>query len=355
MASDTLVSMFSGQFYAIISAVLFGISPALSKLVIGTMSPALLAGLLYLGSGIGLQFLLALQHKNLLQELRQLSRRHRLKLAGAIIFGGILAPLCLAYGIKYGTASEVSLLLNLETVATTVIAWLLFKEHVGSHVWAGKALILFGAAIITLRTGETFAFSIPGLLVILACFLWGMDNNLTRDVEELSAPVLACVKGLAAGVFNTLLALTLFPTGASVFQTTGCLTIGAMSYGLSLVLFIEALRRIGSARTSTLFAIGPYAGTILSVFLLGEHPPPSFWLAALIMLAGTGFLYREFHAHVHNHLELSHRHAHVHDEHHRHVHEGLSVGEEPHDHFHTHELLTHYHVHWPDIHHRHIH
>lgn len=347
--------MFSGQFYAIISAVLFGISPALCKLAIGNMPPALLAGLLYLGSGIGLQVLLFSRNKNLLQELRQLSRQHRLKLVGAIIFGGILAPLCLAYGIKYGTASEVSLLLNLETVATTVIAWLLFKEHVGLHVWAGKALILFGAAIITLRTGETFAFSIPGLLVILACFLWGMDNNLTRDIEELSATVLACAKGLGAGVFNTLLALALFPAQATAFQASGCLLIGAMSYGMSLVLFIEALRRIGSARTSTLFAIGPYAGTFLSVFLLGERPPPAFWLAALVMLAGTVFLYREFHAHVHNHGEFSHRHAHVHDEHHRHGHEGLPVGEEPHDHFHTHERLIHYHVHWPDIHHRHVH
>ncbi len=347
--------MLSGRLLAILSAFLFGISPVLCKLLTGGMPPALLAGLLYLGSGIGLGIFLLFKRENPLDELLRLSKPYRLKLLGAIISGGVLAPLFLAYGIKYGSASEVSLLLNLETVATTVIAWIFFREHVGTEVWAGKALVLAGAVMITVRAEEGLTLSVPGLLIMGACVLWGVDNNLTRDVEELSSAVLASVKGLVAGVFNTMAAVFLFHAGAAVFQVSGALLTGAMSFGISLVLFVEALRRIGSARTGTLFAAGPFFGALLSVFLLGERPPAAFWFAALTMLAGIGLLYRESHAHLHDHIVQSHRHKHVHDEHHRHIHEGLAVGEEPHDHFHTHEQLTHCHVHWPDMHHRHGH
>ncbi len=347
--------MLPGQMLAILSAILFGISPALCKLVTGDMPPPLLAGLLYLGSGIGLGVFVLFKGERPLEELRHLAKPNRLRLLGAVISGGILAPLFLAYGIKQGSASEVSLLLNLETVATTVIARLAFREHVGPHVWAGKVLVLAGAVMLTVRVDGGVTLSAPGLMILAACVLWGMDNNLTRDVEEISSTLLACVKGLVAGVFNTITALVLFPAGASAFQVSGALLTGVMSFGISLVLFVEALRRIGSARTGTLFAVGPFFGALLSVLLFAERPPAAFWIAALTMLAGIGLLYRESHAHLHDHIVQSHRHRHVHDEHHGHIHEGLADGEEPHDHFHTHEQLTHCHVHWPDLHHRHGH
>jgi len=345
--------MYSGQFLAIISAALFGVSPVLCKLVIGEMSPALLAGLLYLGSGIGLLILLLFQGKNPVAELRRLPSNRRLALFGSVISGGIVAPLFLAYGIKLGTASEVSILLNFETVATTLIAWLLFKEQVGARVWGGKACILLGSFMVILKSEGAFAFSVAGLLIILACCFWGIDNNLTRDIEEMPATVLASIKGLCAGVFNIMLALT-FSTGtATVHQVLGSLLVGAMSYGVSLVCFIEALRRIGSARTSTFFAVGPFIGTLLAVLVLGERPPMVFWLAALCMLAGILFLYREMHRHLHTHTMLSHSHAHIHDEHHQHEHTDSST--EPHEHHHIHKPVVHSHVHWPDIHHRHQH
>ncbi len=346
--------MLSGQFLAIISALLFGVSPLLCKMVIGGMPPALLAGLLYLGAGAGLQILLFFQGKNSIAELKRLSPKGRLALVGSIISGGIVAPLLLVYGIKFGTASEVSLLLNFETVATTLIAWLVFKEHVGPALWGSKALILFGAAIVVVKTEGALDFSSAGLLVVLACVFWGIDNNLTRNIEELSAPVLASIKGFGAGIFNTLMAL-IFSTGtATVSQVTGSLLIGAMSYGMSLVLFVEALRRIGSARTGTLFAIGPFAGTVLSVIILGERPPMAYWYAAALMLAGIGLLYREMHGHVHVHEPLSHRHLHMHDEHHLHEHDEGN-GAEPHEHLHRHAPVTHAHAHRPDLHHRHGH
>jgi drug/metabolite transporter (DMT)-like permease len=339
---------------AILSAVLFGISPVACKAIVGQMPSSLLAGLLYLGSGIGLTGVVFHQKSEVYDILRVLSWRQKAILAGVILSGGVAAPLFLAYGISHGTAAEVSLLLNFETVATTLLAWLIFHEHVGYRVWVGKFFII-GASILVVFTGSgSIQLSIPGLSVLAACLLWGVDNNLTRELESLPASLLACLKGWSAGLFNILLSLLLFRSQVTPFQVSGALVIGALSYGASLVLFIQALREIGSARTSTWFASGPFIGTILSVLVLGERPPGEYWLAALVMLSGMFFLYGERHRHVHRHEPLAHSHPHVHDEHHLHEH-GEGKNEGKHEHFHEHEPLTHAHVHWPDIHHRHIH
>jgi drug/metabolite transporter (DMT)-like permease len=346
--------MLSGQFLAILSAALFGVSPVLCKMLIGEMSPALLAGLLYLGSGIGLQLFLLITGRNSIEELGRISSQSRSKLLGALLSGGIIAPLCLTYGIKYGTASEVTLLLNLETVSTTLISWMVFKEYIGPRVWTGKLFILVAAAFIILQNEGKLSLSLPGMLVVIACIFWGIDNNLTRDIEELPSTTLALFKGLGAGIFNIILALLFTAGSANAFQTGGALAIGALSYGLSLVLFVEALRRIGAARTTSFFSVGPFIGTLLSIAVLGESPPASYWIAASLMLGGIFLLYREKHGHLHSHDPVSHRHGHIHDEHHSHNHTGdNSRGR--HDHPHSHEPLTHIHGHWPDIHHRHGH
>lgn len=345
-----------GPLLATLSAVLFGISPVLCKMVIGEMSPVLLAGLLYLGSGIGLSFVLARQRINIFKEARSISRLHRFKLLGAVLAGGVIAPLCLVYGIKYGRASEVALLLNLETVATTIIAWLVFKEQVSRHVWVGKVLIVLAAAIIILKSSEGLAFSASGILVVLACIFWGVDNNLTRDVDELPATALAAIKGYGAGLFNITLAAIIGFGTVDIHQAGGTLLIGAFSYGASLVLFIGALRRIGSARSSTYFAIGPFIGVLSSLILLNEKPPPFFWIAAALMIVGVLCLYKERHEHSHIHESVTHRHQHTRgsDDHHHHQH-SAEDDTEPHDHYHVHERVTHTHVHWPDTHHRHGH
>lgn len=339
---------------AILSAILFGISPVACKAIVGQMPPALLAGLLYLGSGLGLTGVVFHQRSDVRGILGALSWRQKAVLAGAILSGGVAAPLFLAYGIRQGTATEVSLLLNFETVATTLLAWLIFHEHVGSRVWIGK-LFIIGASILVVLTGSgSVHLSVPGLAVLAACLLWGVDNNLTRELESIPASLLACIKGWSAGSFNILLSFLLFRGEPTAVQVSGTLLIGALSYGASLVLFIRSLREIGSARTSTWFASGPFIGTILSVIVLGERPPGEYWVAALVMLSGMFFLYGEAHRHVHRHEPLAHSHPHVHDEHHLHEH-GEGEGEGGHEHFHEHEPLTHAHVHWPDIHHRHVH
>ena len=318
------------------------------------MPSSLLAGLLYLGSGLGLTGAVLYQKTPVYDILGSLSRRQWAYMAGTIVSGGVAAPLFLAYGIRAGTASEVSLLLNFETVATTLLAWMVFHEQIGYRVWIGK-LAIIGASILVLFTGGSeLQLSIPGLSVLAACLLWGIDNNLTRELESIPAPLLACMKGWSAGIFNVALSLVLFKIQVTAAQVSGTLAIGALSYGASLVLFIHALREIGSARTSTWFASGPFIGTVLSVLILGERPPGEYWLAALVMLSGMFFLYGEAHRHLHQHERITHAHPHDHDEHHQHAHDdGDLIGK--HNHLHTHEPIKHAHVHWPDIHHRHSH
>jgi drug/metabolite transporter (DMT)-like permease len=343
-----------GLYSAIISAILFGMSPVACKAIVGQMPSSLLAGLLYLGSASGLTGVVIRQTNKDFDILRSLSIKQWANLAGVILSGGILAPLCLAYGIRNGTASEVSLLLNFESVATTLIAWMIFHEFIGYRVWIGKVLIIGASIVVVLTDSNGVRLSISGLSVLTACILWGIDNNLTRELEILPASLLACMKGWIAGTFNVLLFFVLFRSPVTTFQVSGTLIIGALSYGASLVLFIHALRQIGAARTSTWFASGPFIGTILSVVVLGERPPNQYWLAALVMLSGMFLLYWEVHRHAHRHEGLAHSHPHEHDEHHWHEHD-VEDCKGSHDHFHEHKPITHSHSHWPDIHHRHIH
>lgn len=343
-----------GLYSAILSAILFGLSPVACKAIVGQMPSSLLAGLLYLGSGLGLTGVVLRQKLPAYDILNSLSRRQQVNLTGAILSGGVAAPLFLAYSIRAGTATEVSLLLNFETVATTLLAWMIFHEHIGYRVWIGKFFII-GASILVLFTGSKGVhLSMSGLSVLAACLLWGIDNNLTRELETIPASLLACVKGWIAGIFNIILFIVLFRSPVTAFQVSGALVIGALSYGVSLVLFIHALREIGAARTSTWFASGPFIGTILSVIILGERPPGSYWVATPLMLSGMFFLYWEVHRHHHRHERLAHSHLHEHDEHHPHEHD-VEENSGKHDQSHVHEAISHTHVHWPDIHHRHIH
>lgn len=344
----------AGVWLALTSAALFGVSPALVKITVGELQPVFLAGLLYLGSALGLLLVLLAKKSAPLAELGELPRKHWFKLLGAVLSGGILAPVCLVYGIRGATAFEASVLLNLETVATTLIAWLVFHEHVGARVWTGKALLILGALIISVTPGMGVSFGSASLPLIGACVFWGIDNNLTRDLETLSPAVLASFKGLSAGIFNCSLAYALGQSQGNGTALIGSLIIGAFSYGVSLILFIEALRKMGSSRTSTYFATGPFLGMVFAVILLGERPELQQWISAFFMLAGVGILYYEHHEHPHTHEPLTHSHRHTHDEHHQHRHEH-NEGPEPHEHAHTHEVVTHTHAHLPDIHHRHIH
>ena len=344
---------------ALAAALLFGASTPLAKWLGVDVAPQLLAGLLYLGSGLGLALLMLARH---LTPGRSAAAAVTLRiplgefgwLAGAIVTGGVLAPVLLMSGLATTDAAAASLLLNVEGVLTALIAWVVFKENADSQVVLGMVAIVAGGVLLSLQAGPA-RLSGGGLWVIAACLCWAIDNNLTRKVSANDALWVACVKGLSAGVVNTGLALAAgaaLPGGGPLLAT---LVVGFAGYGLSLALFVVALRGLGSARTGAYFSVAPLFGVLIALALWPAVPGASFWVAAALMALGVWLHLRERHTHDHGHEPMVHAHPHRHDEHHQHEHDFAWDGTEPHGHAHQHVALTHSHAHFPDLHHRHPH
>ena len=317
----------------------------------------LLAGLLYLGSGIGLTIARLLRDRG--WSAPPLARAERLWLLLAIGFGGVLGPLLLMLGLARASAASVSLLLNLEAVLTALLAWVVFRENTDRRVVLGMVLIVAGAALLAWPGGSSSGagagFGSGAVLVALACFCWALDNNLTRKVSASDALFLAGAKGLVAGVVNTGLALSLGARLPAADGIAEAMIVGLLGYGVSLVLFVLALRGLGAARTGAYFSTAPFMGAAIAILAFGDHPSSAFWLAVILMGAGVWLHLQERHEHAHTHQPMTHTHGHVHDEHHQHSHDIDWDGREPHTHQHAHALLTHSHPHYPDVHHQHEH
>lgn len=341
-------------FFALAAAALFGASTPLAKLLLGEISPIVLAGLLYLGSGLGLALLRLARGPEARPREAPLAARDWGWLAGAIICGGVAAPVLLLWGLSGGGAAETALLLNFEGVITVLIAAVLFRESVGGRVWLAALVMLAGGSLLAYDSGAPLGFSPHALAIIGACFGWALDNNLTRKIAGADPLVTAMTKGLAAGGFNLALGLALGRTFPDSGPAAGAVALGFVAYGVSLVLFILALRHLGSARTAAHFSTAPFIGAAIAIFALEEPFTVSFGAALLLMVAATWLVLTESHVHEHEHGHLVHAHRHVHDEHHRHAHHG-DEGPEPHVHEHTHEPMRHAHPHLPDLHHRHEH
>jgi drug/metabolite transporter (DMT)-like permease len=344
----------SGVIVALLSAVLFGITTPLAKLLLADTSPVLLAGLLYLGSGLGLAGLRALQDRE--WSPTYLSRADGVWLAGATLAGGVVAPVLLLFGLSQADAGSASLLLNLEVVFTAAMAWIVFREPLGLRIVVGLLAIVAGGVLLVwpahLAPGQSL---LPLVSIVGACLCWALDNNLTRKISAGDARAIAMVKGLAAGLTNTLVALLLGSSLPSEGEALGAVALGFVGYGLSLMLFILALRQLGAARTSAYFASAPFIGAALSFVLYGVLGDGHFWLGLLCMGLGVWLHVTERHEHMHRHEEITHGHAHVHDAHHAHEHDPEWDGKEPHTHEHAHGALEHSHPHYPDIHHQHEH
>ena len=338
-----------GIFAALGAALLFGASTPLAKLLLGDTNPWLLAGLLYLGSGAGLGLVeLARGGPRL-----RLTRSEAGALAGAIAAGGIAGPVLLMWALVRMPASSAALLLNAEAVFTALIAWFAFRENFDRRIALGMALIVAGAVVLSGFSPITSL--LPACAVLAACLAWGIDNNLTRKVSLADATTIAMLKGLTAGATNTGLALL---AGAALPRLPifgGALLVGWLGYGVSLALFVVALRELGTARTGAYFSTAPFAGALFAVVLLGEPVSASLAIAGLLMAAGVWLHVSERHAHAHAHEPLEHTHEHEHDQHHQHSHEPPVPPGTRHTHLHRHERLTHAHPHFPDAHHRHRH
>lgn len=341
---------------ALAAAALFGLSTPLAKLLVGTIPPLMLAGLLYAGSGLGLSLWMLMRRLSRQRATEAaLARRDVPWLAGAVLFGGVLGPILLMLGLAHTPASSASLLLNLESVLTAVIAWVVFRENVDRRVFLGMLAIVAGSVLLSWQRRSGSEVPWAALAVAGACLCWAIDNNLTRPVASGDPVQIAAIKGAVAGVITLTLALIMGNRFPAVLPLIATGLVGFVGYGLSLVLFVLALRNLGTARTGAYFSTAPFVGAGLSLLLLGEQPQVAFWLAGALMAVGVWLHFSERHAHLHTHEALAHNHRHYHDEHHQHVHDFPWDGTEPHTHPHVHEALVHSHPHYPDIHHRHRH
>lgn len=344
----------TGAAFALAAALLFGASTPLAKLLLGQVSPVLLAGLLYLGSGLGLTLLFLVRRRTARSEA-PLTRADAPWLAGAVFFGGVLGPVLLMFGLRATPAAAASLLLNLEAVFTALLAWFAFHENVDRRIALGMLLIIAGGALLSWPGGAGMRLPVGSLLVAGACLCWAIDNNLTQKVSAGDPLQIAAIKGAAAGTVNLAVALWLGARLPSAPILAGALLVGLFGYGISLVLFVLALRHVGTARTGAYFSLAPFVGAAVSLPLLREPIGWPFLLAAALMGLGVWLHLTERHAHEHTHEPMTHSHRHVHDAHHQHPHDAGVDPAEPHTHPHTHEPITHTHPHFPDIHHRHRH
>lgn len=343
--------------FALLAAALFGASTPLAKLLLQWVSPVTLAGLLYLGSGIGL-FVIRIGRAWF--GSGETGGEARLEvpdyawLASAVLAGGVVAPVMLMWGLTGTTASAASLLLNFESVITTLLAAVAFREAVSGRVWVASLVMLAGGLMLSYDPSMQFNFSLNSIAVIGACCMWALDNNLTRRISASDPTTIAMIKGLTAGAVNIVLGQLAGDTVPGISDLLGAMSLGFLSYGISLVLFIYALRHLGSARTGAHFSTAPFIGAAVAIVVVGEPLTVTFAIALVLMVVATWLMLNEQHQHPHTHEYMVHAHRHYHDEHHQHEH-ARDEGPEPHTHTHVHLPMTHAHPHMPDIHHRHKH
>ena len=345
-----------GASFALASAALFGASTPFAKLMLGQgTNPWLLAGLLYLGSGVGLSTVLLARCRMSERSAEAPLRRADLPwLLLVVLAGGVIGPLLLMLGLARTPASSAALLLNLEGLATMAIAWIAFRENVDRRILIGAAAILAGAVALSWNGGPA-PIGWGAVLIIGACIAWGVDNNLTRKLSSADPIQITAAKGLIAGTINLTLAIANGATLPAPVLALGAGLVGLLGYGISLVLFVLALRQLGSARTGAYFSTSPFIGALLAIFMFGEPVTAHLVFAGVLMGIGIYLHLVERHDHKHVHENLEHEHRHLHDEHHRHAHNAGNPAGEPHTHRHSHAPLVHSHPHYPDLHHRHGH
>jgi drug/metabolite transporter (DMT)-like permease len=347
----------SGAGLAILSALLFGASTPLAKLLLRDVDAWMLAGLLYLGSGLGLIVVRTL--------VRALGSRPRSEaalgggewpwLALAILSGGVIGPVLLMAGLAQTAATTAALLLNLEGVLTALLAWFVFRENFDRRIVLGMAAIIAGGFVLTWGGSLILKAMLGPLMIAAACLAWAIDNNLTRKVSQADPVQIALLKGCVAGVVNVGIAFALGSRVPPRGALSGALVVGFAGYGVSLVLFVVALRHIGTARTGAYFSLAPFFGGLIAVLVLREPVTIQLVTAGLLMATGVWLHLTERPEHEHSHEEMAHEHRHVHDQHHQHSHDGSEPPGEPHSHWHVHAPFSHSHAHFPDIHHRHGH
>lgn len=337
------------------AAALFGASAPLIKLLLRHSGVFALSSLLYLGAALSLTLSVAVSRGRRAEA--PLRRGDLPSIAAVALLGGMAGPWLLLLGLRHVSGMEGALLLNLEGPLTLLLAVALFGEHVSRRVLLAASLVFVGAVVLERDPGRSSVAVAGALAIAGACAAWALDNNVTQRLALRDPLRVVQAKAAAAAVAAASLAVVTgsrFPTGR---YALGALLLGGSCYGSSIVLDVWALRLLGAARESALFATAPFIGAALAIPFLTEQLQPRVAVAAAVMAAGVVVLVREDHTHTHAHLPVEHDHAHAHDAHHRHAHDDQRpelVGRR-HSHTHRHQPLRHAHPHVSDAHHRHEH
>lgn len=341
---------------ALLSAVLYGASVPLSKILLGGVTSNWLSALLYLGAGIACAAAIAVRAASGRSATEASLSRSDLPTIALMLAVNTASILCLMHGIRLTVAANASLLVNFEIVATAVLAWLIFRENIGRRMGAAIVFICASSVLLTWEGAGSLSFTPGSLLIVAACALWGLENCCTKSLSAKDPLQVTCVKGFGTAVAAGVIALVIDGVPAiEPAYLAGSLAVGAVSYGASIALYIFAQRTLGAARTGNYYAIAPFVGVALSWAAFGMIPNPLFFIALALMAIGTWLTLSEHHSHAHVHEPLTHEHVHDHlDGHHTHSHPGFDPSLK-HSHIHTHERIEHAHEHTPDLHHGHNH
>jgi drug/metabolite transporter (DMT)-like permease len=331
-----------------LAALLFGASTPAASVIAQDMQPLALAGLLYLGAALAV-----LPWWLIARPDREALRRDWRFLALAIVAGGAIGPALLTAGLVGTPAATASLLLNMELVATIVLAATLFREHLGRNMIVSAVLVTTAGVLLVWEPGATI--SVHALLIVGACACWGLDNSVTSRIDQVSPQHVTFLKGIAAGTVNLMLGLAVTGMGSvGGWSVLGALVIGGLGYGASITLWVRGAQQLGAARGQVIFATAPFLGAVIAWIVLTD-PIEAVQLVAMAVAAlGIALSLRSDHLHTHWHEYMVHTHEHDHaDGHHDHIHADGFVGR--HSHVHEHAALAHAHPHVPDLHHRHEH
>ncbi len=310
-------------FLALLAAALYAVNVPFSKQLLSQVQPTMLAGLLYIGAGIGVGCMLLTKRAAGKPVAGALLGRADLPYTVAMVVLDIAAPILLMYGIQQTNAANVSLLNNFEIVATSLIALAVFREKISGRLWAAILLLVLAGVILGFEGTEGFVLNKGSLFVLAACLCWGVENNCTRSISDKSSEQIVVIKGLGSGTGGILVALAIGETFPPVLYLALTVVLGFISYGLSINFYIMAQKELGAAKTSAFYSIAPFLGVGFSFLFLGEQPGGQFYIALGIMLLSTVIMVKDTlgdasmlpgytHSHAHKHGSTVHTHAHRH-------------------------------------------
>lgn len=280
-------------FYAILAAALYALNAPVSKLLLQNVPPTMMAGFMYLGAGIGMvaMGLVRSRTDHGRQEMR-LTKKDLPYTLGMVALD-IAAPIFLMIGLTRTTAANASLLNNFEIVATSIIALLIFKERIGKNLWIAIGLITLSSILLSVEDASSFQFSFGSLFVLAACVCWGLENNCTRCLSKSDPLEIVVIKGVGSGIGAIGIGLIVgesLPVWSDILKI---LLLGFVAYGLSIYFYVYAQRDLGAAKTSAYYAIAPFIGVLLSFIIFREIPGVLFFIALIIMIAGTWMVNRD--------------------------------------------------------------